>query len=69
MAGRRYAHMSQINVSPGQRVSGGSPLGLSGVTGYTTGHHLHFEIRTFPGARESCRLSPLLGASRPAALA
>ncbi len=42
-----YAHMSQINVSPGQRVGAGSSLGLSGVTGYTTGHHLHFEIRTF----------------------
>lgn len=42
-----YAHMSDIDVSPGQRVSGGSPLGLSGLTGYTTGHHLHFEIRNF----------------------
>lgn len=42
-----YAHMSDIDVSPGQRVGGGTPLGLSGVTGYTTGHHLHFEIRNF----------------------
>jgi murein DD-endopeptidase MepM/ murein hydrolase activator NlpD len=40
-----YAHMSQIDVSPGQRVGAGTPLGLSGLTGYTTGHHLHFEIR------------------------
>lgn len=40
-----YAHMSQIDVSPGQRVSQGTPLGLSGLTGYTTGEHLHFEIR------------------------
>ncbi|HEX6029877.1 MAG TPA: M23 family metallopeptidase, partial [Tepidiformaceae bacterium] len=40
-----YAHMSEIDVSPGQRVSAGSPLGVSGLTGYTTGHHLHFEIR------------------------
>jgi murein DD-endopeptidase MepM/ murein hydrolase activator NlpD len=44
-----YAHMSQIDVSPGQRVSGGTILGLSGLTGYTTGHHLHFEIRYFGG--------------------
>lgn len=40
-----YAHMSQINVSPGQRVSAGSTLGMTGLTGFTTGHHLHFEIR------------------------
>jgi murein DD-endopeptidase MepM/ murein hydrolase activator NlpD len=40
-----YGHMSEIDVSPGQRVSAGTPLGLSGVTGYTTGEHLHFEIR------------------------
>ena len=40
-----YAHMSQINVTPGQRVSAGGTLGLTGLTGFTTGHHLHFEIR------------------------
>jgi len=44
-----YAHMSDIAVSPGQRVSQGTRLGTSGVTGYTTGEHLHFEIR-FNGA-------------------
>ncbi len=40
-----YAHFSEILVSPGQRVSAGTPVGISGVTGYTTGEHLHFEIR------------------------
>lgn len=40
-----YAHLDQINVSPGQRVSAGTVLGISGVTGFTTGEHLHFEIR------------------------
>ncbi len=44
-----YAHMSEIHVSPGQAVSAGTVLGLSGLTGYTTGHHLHFEIRYFGG--------------------
>ena len=40
-----YAHMSEILVSPGQRVSQGTILGISGITGFTTGEHLHFEIR------------------------
>jgi murein DD-endopeptidase MepM/ murein hydrolase activator NlpD len=40
-----YAHFDQINVSPGQKVAAGAPLGVSGLTGFTTGEHLHFEIR------------------------
>ena len=44
-----HAHMSEIHVTPGQAVSAGTVLGLSGLTGYTTGHHLHFEIRYFGG--------------------
>jgi murein DD-endopeptidase MepM/ murein hydrolase activator NlpD len=40
-----YAHMSQILASPGQRVSAGAQIGISGMTGFTTGEHLHFEIR------------------------
>ena len=40
-----YAHMSTILASPGQHVSAGTQIGVSGVTGFTTGEHLHFEIR------------------------
>lgn len=41
-----YAHMSGTNVSPGQTVSAGSTVvGWVGMTGRTTGPHLHFEIR------------------------
>lgn len=40
-----YSHMiagSQM-VSPGQTVAAGTPIGLSGSTGYVTVAHLHFE--------------------------
>lgn len=41
----RYAHMSSIAVSEGQRVSRGDRVGGMGSTGRSTGTHLHYEIR------------------------
>jgi len=40
-----YGHLSSILVKAGQRVTQGTPVGLEGSTGNSTGPHLHFELR------------------------
>lgn len=40
-----YAHMSEIIAVVGQHVETGDVIGRVGSTGYTTGPHLHFEVR------------------------
>jgi murein DD-endopeptidase MepM/ murein hydrolase activator NlpD len=40
----RYAHMSQIKVKVNQNVSKSDTVGNIGLTGWTTGPHLHLEI-------------------------
>lgn len=42
-------HLSSVAVRPGQRVEPGTLLGLSGSTGYSTGPHVHIEMRDTSG--------------------
>lgn len=40
-----YGHLSRIDVASGMQLTGGQRLGLVGSTGYSTGPHLHFEVK------------------------
>ena len=42
-----YAHLAPdgVRVRPGEKVSAGTVIGLSGATGYASGPHLHFVVQ------------------------
>lgn len=46
-----YSHLSEIDVAKGQQVSVGQLVGLSGMTGYATGPHLHFGVYATEGTK------------------
>jgi len=39
-----YAHLSRLDVAPGQRLAAGAQIGRVGKTGRVTGPHLHFAL-------------------------
>lgn len=41
----RYGHLSGYAIAPGERVHRGEVIGYVGLTGRTTGPHLHYEVR------------------------
>lgn len=63
-----YAHLSSIQVSPGQGVATGGLVGYSGMTGYATGPHLHFAVYASSGV-QVMTLSQFRGATSPCASA
>lgn len=45
-----YAHMNNVNVTVGERITYGEALGESGNSGNSTGAHLHFSVQDANGA-------------------
>lgn len=55
-----YGHMDNVYVKQDQEVTKETVVGKIGMTGWTTGPHLHFEIHTDKGAIDPKQLLPAI---------
>ena len=55
-----YAHLSKISVSPGDRITQGQIISTVGSSGWSTGTHLHLEIRNPEGTVNPLEVLPKL---------
>jgi murein DD-endopeptidase MepM/ murein hydrolase activator NlpD len=53
-----YGHLSELDVQAGEGVSRSQLIGLVGSTGFSTGPHLHFEVRQNGELRNPLNLLP-----------
>lgn len=60
-----YAHLSAIDVEPGQSVTAGQRLAQSGRSGRATGPHLHVEAREFGQAVDIGRVAAVWNGRSP----
>lgn len=61
-----YGHLARATVSAGEHVEEGQTIGILGCSGYSTGPHLHFEIRVNDGSsRSAAARNPLNYVSAP----
>ncbi|MBA2321855.1 MAG: M23 family metallopeptidase [Deltaproteobacteria bacterium] len=59
-----YLHLDRFDVTVGDRVLAGQPIGASGATGRVTGPHLHFEVRVDGEDRDPASFSRAASAAR-----
>ncbi|OLN33903.1 murein hydrolase activator EnvC family protein [Desulfosporosinus metallidurans] len=53
-----YGHQSRLNVTEGQTVQANQVIGYVGSTGWSTGSHLHFEVREGGNPTDPLRFFP-----------